>query len=100
MRGPLLGVMPHARFSPFETAIAPGEMLVLVTDGVTEARSPEADPNGTKPFFGSDRLLEVIERHSTSSASEVARSISDSVVDFGGGRLADDLAILVVRATA
>ena len=94
MRGPLLGVVPFARFSPMETTIRPGEVMVLVTDGAIEARAglPEAD--GSRGFYGQDRLADVIEQHASEPACVIARSIAQSVIDFGGGRLADDLAIL------
>jgi serine phosphatase RsbU (regulator of sigma subunit) len=98
VRGPLLGIIPFARFSPMETTIRPGEVMVLVTDGAIEAREAEPTSGDRRAFYGQDRLASVIEEHASDSACNIARSIAQSVVEFGGGRLADDLAILVLRA--
>ncbi len=98
VRGPLLGVVPLARFSPMETTIRPGEVMVLVTDGAIEARAALTSVGSPRGFYGQDRLANVIEDHASGSADEIARSIAASVIEFGGGRLADDLAILVLRA--
>jgi serine phosphatase RsbU (regulator of sigma subunit)/putative methionine-R-sulfoxide reductase with GAF domain len=98
VRGPLLGVVPFARFSPMETTINPGEVMVFVTDGAIEARAAVAGDDGRRGFYGQDRLAGVIEQHAFEPASAIARSIAESVIEFGGGRLADDLAILVLRA--
>jgi serine phosphatase RsbU (regulator of sigma subunit)/putative methionine-R-sulfoxide reductase with GAF domain len=98
VRGPLLGVVPFAHFSPMETTIRPGEVLVLVTDGAIEARAAAQEEDGPRGFYGQDRLANVIEDHASEPAADIARSIAQSVIDFGGGHLADDLAILVLRA--
>ena len=50
--GPALGLMPQAHFGLGEAAIAPGEMLLAYTDGVTDARSPQG-----QELFGEERLL-------------------------------------------
>ena len=50
--GPALGLMPGSDFRVAREVIAPGEGLLLFTDGVTEARGPGG-------FFGEARLLEV-----------------------------------------
>ncbi|MGO9342119.1 MAG: SpoIIE family protein phosphatase [Acidimicrobiales bacterium] len=99
VRGPLLGVVPFARFSPLETTIHPGEVMVLVTDGAIEARAAVGGADGRRGFYGQDRLAGVIEEHAFEPAGAIAQSIANSVIEFGGGRLADDLAILVLRAT-
>jgi sigma-B regulation protein RsbU (phosphoserine phosphatase) len=98
VRGPLLGVVPDADFVPVKTTMAPGELMVLVTDGALEARSEERDRNGARQFFGPERLLKLVEQHASEPALIAARSIAHSVIGFGGGRLTDDLAILVLRA--
>lgn len=98
VRGPLLGVVPFARFSPMETTIRPGEVMVFVTDGAIEARGAVPGEDGLRGFYGQDRLADVIEEHASESAVDIARAIAESVIEFGGGRLADDLAILVLRA--
>jgi serine/threonine protein phosphatase PrpC len=66
------------------------ETLVLYTDGLTEARR-----NGD--FFGESRLLERVQSLSALSPSELTQSLYSEALDFAGGRLSDDLAMLAVR---
>lgn len=98
VRGPLLGVVPDANFSALETTIAPGEVMVFVTDGAIEARGIELDARGSRPFFGQSRLGTVIEQNASAPALEVARAVARAVIGFGGGHLGDDLAVLVLKA--
>lgn len=51
--GPALGLLPGLQFALRETTLAPGETLVLFTDGVTEAK-------GAAGFYGEGRLLDVL----------------------------------------
>ncbi|HEX3512992.1 MAG TPA: PP2C family protein-serine/threonine phosphatase [Trebonia sp.] len=50
--GPAVGVVPDCVFALGYTRLAPGDTLLVYTDGVTEARSP------TGEFFGEERLLQ------------------------------------------
>jgi phosphoserine phosphatase RsbU/P len=70
----------------------PGEALVLYTDGVTEARSPDGD------FFGEGRLRRLLSSCAGFDAGTFAGRIKDAVLDFQEGSPRDDLAILVLRA--
>ena len=71
--------------------LAPGETLVLVTDGVTEAQ----DAQGA--LFGSNRLLEG-EALKAGSASAICNAIQDEVRRFeDGAEATDDLTVMVVR---
>jgi sigma-B regulation protein RsbU (phosphoserine phosphatase) len=49
--GPAVGVVPDCVFALGHTRLAPGDTLLVYTDGVTEARSPSGE------FFGEERLL-------------------------------------------
>jgi serine phosphatase RsbU (regulator of sigma subunit) len=71
----------------------PGEALVLYTDGVTEARSPDGD------FFGEGRLRRLVRSCAGCDAVTFARRIKDAVLDFQEGYQRDDLAVLVLRAS-
>ncbi|MBA3655359.1 MAG: SpoIIE family protein phosphatase [Actinobacteria bacterium] len=89
--GTVLGVenqiaLPEATFQ-----IPPGAALVVFTDGVIERRVGN-------DFF-EDRLPETLSAVAGLDSAEIADGLEKRVVNFGGGRLADDLAILVVRAT-
>ncbi|MCF2514905.1 CHASE2 domain-containing protein [Sphingomonas sp. G124] len=71
--------------------LRPGETLVLVTDGVTEAQ------NAQGALFGSDRILSEI-RAKTGSAVEICENIRVKVREFEDGTEAtDDLTVMAVR---
>jgi len=92
--GPLLGTLETATYKERQTEIAAGDVLVLYTDGVTEAMSSTGD------FFGEDRLREVIRARRGDPAALILRAIWDAVRSFRGGEHHDDLTVVVVKGTA
>jgi PAS domain S-box-containing protein len=90
--GKVLGVFDDAELRDTSLRLMPGEVLVLYTDGVTEARSPDGD------FFGEDRLRKLLDSCSGYGAATLAARIKDVILDFQEGYPRDDLAVLVLRA--
>ena len=86
--GPVVGPFP-ATWATGAAAVLPGAMLVLYTDGVTEARGGEG-------FFGDDRLNEIV-LTGPAKASEMVAELLERAKEHAGGRLADDATVLVVR---
>ncbi len=70
--------------------LAPGDVVVLYTDGVTEARQG-------REFFEDDRLLSVIRDSLALPAQELADRIVAAVVDYQGDNVRDDIAVVVLR---
>jgi serine phosphatase RsbU (regulator of sigma subunit) len=96
--GSLLGVEPSLSYRKSSLRLEAGDALVLYTDGVTEARSAAA-PDGEPPtFFGLDGLSTVLGAVTGAGAGAIVKAVESALMDFTGGRLADDVAILVVRA--
>jgi serine phosphatase RsbU (regulator of sigma subunit) len=91
--GTLLGVFPTVELSDQPVLLRPGDALVLVTDGVLEAR----DDHGTQ--FDTERLVELLATCAGRSAAGIARRIERSVLDHRGERADDDMAIVVLRAS-
>ena len=92
--GPLLGFLENAAYQQCSLTLEPGDLLVLYTDGVTEA----ANCGGEQ--FGSERLSAWAARQARRSPEEVQNSLMAAVNDFSGARpQADDLTVLVVRFT-
>jgi PAS domain S-box-containing protein len=91
--GRVLGVFPEAELRDTSLRLMPGEALVLYTDGVTEARSPDGD------FFGEGRLCDLLSSCVGCDAVTFARRVKDAVLDFQEGYPRDDLAVLVLRAS-
>lgn len=89
--GPAVGMMPDMAFEVRQARLAPGEGLLLFTDGVTEAR----DERGA--FYGEERLLAVL-ADPTSSAGALLDAIEASVAaHVGGAEQSDDRTLLAVR---
>lgn len=91
--GLLLGPFPETTYSEKQVTLESGDLLVLYTDGVTEAYRDEVGE------FGLERLQQVLEASAGSSAREICESIVDVVSAFRATeRVRDDLTVLVVRA--
>jgi serine phosphatase RsbU (regulator of sigma subunit) len=87
-----LGVVEDTPYSEGRFTLAPGEALVLHTDGATDARSPAGD------MYGLDRLTSVINRGGGQPAAAIVTGITDDVASFEAGTPPeDDLTLLVVR---
>jgi sigma-B regulation protein RsbU (phosphoserine phosphatase) len=90
--GPVLGVFPEARFALGTTRLAPGDVLVLYTDGVVES----ADPART--HFGAERLAVVASRLCDRTAPEMIREIVLLTREFSGAvEYDDDFTIVALK---
>jgi sigma-B regulation protein RsbU (phosphoserine phosphatase) len=87
-----IGVMPERPFEAQERQLSPGDLLVLYTDGVTEAF------NADREMFGVQRLVEVVRAQRMASAPELVEAIEAAVAAFtSGAPQSDDLTLLVMR---
>jgi serine phosphatase RsbU (regulator of sigma subunit) len=91
--GTLLGVVADVELSEDEIVLAPGEVLVFYTDGVTERRHGH-------DMFGDNRLLAAVRAAAGRGADLIAGHLESDVRRFGTGPSRDDLAVLVIRCTA
>lgn len=88
--GAVLGVLPDWTYQDYSAQLQPGDLLVLSTDGITEAENAKLEE------FGDKRLLEAARaRHG--SALDVQRAIMQQVTAFCGGNFRDDATLLVLR---
>lgn len=92
--GMLLGVAPDPGLVEDRLHLCPGDAVVLYTDGVTEARSPQGE------LFGMAALKDLLSASAGRTADGLARRVELAVVDHQGGRTGDDLAVVVLRAAA
>jgi serine phosphatase RsbU (regulator of sigma subunit) len=96
--GPLLGQLPVIEVDPVTVTLLPGDVLVLVTDGVLEARAPQPRRGrGAPRFLGNAGLAAVLNETRDQPAEVIAREVEERTVAYAGGRPGDDLAILVIR---
>lgn len=89
--GTLLGVYHEVQVREVTVELEAGDMVVLYTDGVTEARGPDG-------FYGPARLAERVGAQDRLTADQVAGAVLDDVVTFQRDQLRDDVAILVIEA--
>ena len=86
-----IGVAPDLKYTDQETVIAPGKILFLYTDGLTEAE------NGSRALFGMQRISEVINGFK-GSPKELIETMADAVHQFvGDTEQSDDLTMLAFR---
>ena len=88
---PPLGIMPGHRYHCSAHAVGPGQALLVFTDGVTEAHSPEME------MYGSERLEAVLRSHTGDSPRELCTCIQRELSDFQHGTVFDDITLLVLQ---
>jgi sigma-B regulation protein RsbU (phosphoserine phosphatase) len=87
-----LGVRAQASYRAQELRLAPGDVLVFYSDGLTEALAPDGEP------FETDRLGEVMLANHHRPANEIHDAIKQAVVAYTrGAPPADDLTLVVVK---
>jgi len=93
--GPVLGILPTAIYTEECERLNRGDMLVLYSDGVTEANNPDYDE------YGEDRLIEVLRQHYTEPATAIVDAVMKSLAEFtAGAPQADDITLAVARRLA
>ena len=90
--GRLLGAFADVEYEEAAVKLAPGDILVFYTDGVTEAYDErEAE-------FGVERLAALVKEYRRLPAAEMVRKISERVVEFRAGtETVDDLTLSIVK---
>jgi serine phosphatase RsbU (regulator of sigma subunit) len=91
--GLLLGILAAAQYEQRTCQLEQGDVVVLFSDGVTEAARPDVDEE-----FGEDRLAATLAELSRDSAKSIIESINQRVHDFTqGAPPADDITLVVAR---
>lgn len=91
--GPVLGFPGIALYRERRVPLTPEDLLVVVTDGITESRRYDGERLN---FFGSRGVVRAV-RDARREESDPAREIHRSACAHSGGRLADDASTLVLR---
>ncbi|HJZ79787.1 MAG TPA: SpoIIE family protein phosphatase [Pyrinomonadaceae bacterium] len=90
-----LGIMAEAEFREGRTQLHPGDVLVVYSDGVSEAVNPTGEE------FGPTRLYEVVARNLDASASGIRDRIESALTKFCQGTpAADDITLVIVKRNA
>jgi sigma-B regulation protein RsbU (phosphoserine phosphatase) len=90
-----LGIVPDATFTEQQVDLAPGDALVVYSDGVTDAM------NGAGDFFGDERLRAALTSGPASTAEQTGRRVLAAVDAFAGdARPFDDLSLVILTRRA
>jgi serine phosphatase RsbU (regulator of sigma subunit) len=90
--GPVLGILPAAPYGELRERLGPGDMLVLYSDGVTEANNANFDE------FGEERFIEVLKQHRHQPAAAIVAAVTNALAEFAAGApQADDITLVVAK---
>jgi len=93
--GIALGMFAQSAYSTGRALLAPGDLLAVYSDGITEAENKDGVP------FDERGLEAALPRDASAAASELAQGVFHAVERYAGDvRLADDLTILLLRRSA
>ncbi len=88
--GMLLGALWDTTYEAETVRLAPGDCLLMVTDGLTEAHHG-------REFFGYEGLVEAARQAQPRGAGQMGKAIIADAKQFTGGTLHDDVCLLLVR---
>lgn len=89
----MAGVLSDVEYTDGHAQLGVGDLLVLYTDGVTEARRAHE-------MLGEERLIEQVRTLGSSLTRDVPQRLFDQVLEFTGGTLSDDVAIVSISRSA
>ncbi|MEO8428491.1 MAG: SpoIIE family protein phosphatase [Verrucomicrobiota bacterium] len=90
-----LGIQPEAEYAAAPgIQLAPGDIVLLLTDGIEEAMSPKDE------FFGIERMLEVVRKNADQSSHKIVEALYQAVRAFSEDRpQLDDVTAVVVKVS-
>lgn len=91
VNGVLLGFMDDAEWTPATGVLAPGDTLLLFSDGVIEARLGVEE-------FGRDRLAQTASAAASGGAEAISKAIASAVDGWSAGKSQDDITVLTITA--
>jgi sigma-B regulation protein RsbU (phosphoserine phosphatase) len=93
--GPVIGLLPDCDYTQAAVQLAPGDLLVAFTDGVSEAM------NAAHEEWGEDRLLPVLRQARTEPLPHIIERVMAAADTFvAGAAQHDDMTIVIMRLTA
>ena len=91
--GPAIGLMNAPTFQSESINMEPGDVLILYTDGLIEARNPAGEE------FEQSRLASFVEAYHKRPAVDILDALCKTLTSFTQGEQRDDLSLLVVKKT-
>lgn len=95
--GLIIGFLPDQKYKQHTSKIEPGDVLVLYTDGITEAVKAVSEGEEDK-YFGETRLINLIKKNLHKSAREIQSIILETISSFTAGTPQnDDITLVVIK---
>ncbi|HDG5946818.1 TPA: PP2C family protein-serine/threonine phosphatase, partial [Staphylococcus aureus] len=91
VRGRVLGISSQTRYQQQEIPIYLDDLIIILTDGVTEARNSE----GT--FIDKQKLLEYIKKHKHMHPQDIVQIIYEAILKLQNPNKKDDMTILIIK---
>jgi len=89
-----MGVSEMTAYQKFDKKIIPGQIIMIGTDGIWEARSPEGE------MFGKERFKEVIRKNAGRTAKDIIQAVMKAVDGFCRSlEKTDDVTLVVTKIT-
>jgi serine phosphatase RsbU (regulator of sigma subunit) len=94
--GVAMGVMEDCKYKQSKkTTLQKGQLILLSTDGIWEARNRRGE------MFGKEPIYDIIRNNSSSSANEILDKILDSLKNFQiGSKVEDDITVVIIKITS
>jgi sigma-B regulation protein RsbU (phosphoserine phosphatase) len=90
--GPALGLLTGARFQSARVNLAPGDILFLYTDGITETMNPALEE------YGEERLRDLLRRSRHLNSQQIIQTVLEDLENFAGdNHTRDDRTMLVLK---
>ena len=89
--GTVLGVLPEQTWEAGTLVLKPGDTLMLYTDGVTEAMTPD----GT--MLEESGLMDIIRSHADLPVDQLGRTVVEAVDAYQAGEQGDDVTVLLIQ---
>jgi phosphoserine phosphatase RsbU/P len=90
--GAVLGVLKNTPYEEGRVTFAPGDHLVLMTDGITEATNLRGEE------FGESRLIQVLRENQHRSGFDLQQLVLERIASFAGKVLQDDATMMIISA--
>lgn len=93
--GVVLGILPNESFEQSVVHLAPGDTVVLFSDGITEACRPDSDEQ-----FGEERLARILREGDCTSAETMLDRVQRALTEWiGNAAPGDDITLVIARRT-
>ncbi|MBD7937344.1 MULTISPECIES: PP2C family protein-serine/threonine phosphatase [Cytobacillus] len=89
-KGLLLGIEKNTKYRKYEKEVMPGDMIILMSDGVTESRTKEG-------FIEREELLALIEKNIHLKAQNIVQNVYKELEKLQDFQLRDDFTLIILR---